>query len=674
MPPIPTLANNTLVGVLDRIGEIHSSRDDCKEIVKVYETAIEKEEMQNWERFRLWDRLGRFYETNSDFEGMVKVFEKAVQIFESLKDTSSLKPTPGWPWDRLGAAYKAKKQHDLAILAYEKAVEMGSQCWNDLWDVYEARGEMNDAIKSVSRLTEAWPTAFYRWDQLARTYRAEGKTDRVVKVFELLMAKDPVASWPCVYIGNELCLKGDLAGAIVAYERAYRNAPPDEGPPFLRPSELPPPLPPVPPPHISTTVTSGPPSFIPSAQSNQPPPLSSPVSLDSPPSFLSPFPFITPHQALPTSMRLSSVYPAMRDDSSGFPTSVLMRLAEIYELSDNYDGAIKVYQGLINQHPHRIWPWARVSRLYNAKAEHDKAINMLTGLRVAHPALIWVRICLGEAYTLKNDFDNAIKTFRDAIDQNLISFWVKYHLTFGSPGGPSPMQTPNIERVTSNYIFYRYLGDVFQAKGDYKAAIEAYQLSIQTAPNKSILFSYLLPSQQIEAFPGSTIVVTAEWPRTFLWKRLGEAYKAIGDVQSATNLYRRAIAVYRDALEAPSGSENWELVWAYSDHGFRETIAILSLTSLALWTTIGEVYRDIGDPAKGLHAFETALKLDPNNQWLKKVVSELRTETVAFESATRESLGEKTVASEPVARESIGNHSSNAWRKGMGDGIMIFGV
>jgi tetratricopeptide (TPR) repeat protein len=592
-----------MLQVLDKIGDLCIAKGDFSDVIKACETAMEEDPMPDWQRYRVCDRLGRVYEAMGDTDQMIKVFRKAVDIFQSTKLHVST-PSLGWPWERLAMAYKAKGEYELAIQTYEDSVRHGGRCWNDLWECYEAKGDNPGAIKSIERLTKNRLPLGFLWRDILQSYTTKGRWDRAVKLAEFAIEQYPTESWPWICLGDWLYDAKDLTGAITAYETAIKY----EGydyfnffDPSIRTQVLPsspaPPAPPAPPPSLV-------------------------VPFDSPDNFLSPFP--------------PPLFPEDGDELfGGFPTletedmlkKILRRLGDCYESNQDHDDAIRVYERVLNLAVGDSLAWTDLSRACCAKGDHDKLIRTLTNVVVNRPMPSWASILLSKAYSAKNDFDNAIKTLQDAVENDMTFLWEYNVVQVPTTGIMQLFYTEHgrvvrCQLVTSNFIFHIGVGDYHKARGDNYSAIRAYKSAIQAAPNDTILFSRVTRTQPNLYGVPSPDTINALLSNEFLWKRLGESYKAIGEHKNATSLYKRAITTYRAGLMPAMRAGN-NLVWHLQTLDFREKLSMGPLSEIELWSIVGEAYREIPDIPKAFDAFRNAWKREPNNPWLRNIVGDL---------------------------------------------------
>jgi len=159
-------------------------------------------------------------------------------------------------------------------------------------------------------------------------------------------------------------------------------------------------------------------------------------------------------------------------------------------------------------------------------------------------------------------------------------------------------------------------------------AIEEYNTTIQLSWRPAILYAYLridlvLPT---EFRPSTAITIDGSLvPRYFLWYSLGEAYKAISDIDNANKVYNAVIAAYQMALENATRNDLFwqfnepDLEWGLFDVFYRKS----SLPESVLWTAMGTAYQCKGEMVEAAQAYRMALEQDQSNHWLRNMVREL---------------------------------------------------
>ena len=490
-------------------------------IIEEYENTIKEwTDLPTADLVQLWDRFGTVYLARYDYDGMINVFQRAVKMFESLNNPDKFSvtlPSPGWPWNRLAESYKAKGDLNSAISTYETVIdEMTTQervglttidaswwAWCPLWDAYDSTGQLDGGIRFVGRLTETWSVARdqSRWNNLARICRAGTNIDRVIKIFEFATNKDPGVTWAWISLGDELCVKDDFHGASNAYETAIRVSqgyiPVYE--PFWNYSSMvgynsvPPFYSKYPPISLSHTSTVWIPRSPTPADvrpvSHKAPTFSGMRIMPSPRNGIS---FYSLPQGLPP-MAVAQVPPPPPSlpasySSWGFPAYYMpqitvcdfdsplyiwFRLGFVLEAAREYKAAIKAYSYVVRRAPYLSWIWVRLNKLYCEIGDFNEAIKISKAASEAYPAAAWAWMNLGDIYQTVGDYSTAIGTFEDAIEREIAVIWRHGQDLLKTPAAP---EFPGLcERITSSYLFYKRLGDLYFLTHDYSLSSPGIQ-------------------------------------------------------------------------------------------------------------------------------------------------------------------------------------------------------
>jgi len=227
------------VSSFDRVGELYALRGDFKMIKRIFEKALAEDDLEPNDRLALLERLGPLHEVLGDFHAMV-------QTYRTLADMTDASTTNSWSWYRLGIAYHALGNYDMAIEAYAKSNKMGGAYWNELRDAYEAKARTTDTKFEFTEfaLTEKFPhwqpmgwssklpptlveigvqppaPPLYDYATITTLFLS---CDRALKFLEILIERDSSEGWAWNLLGDILCYRGDLPGAIEAYKSAIRN-------------------------------------------------------------------------------------------------------------------------------------------------------------------------------------------------------------------------------------------------------------------------------------------------------------------------------------------------------------------------------------------------------------------------------------------------------------------
>ena len=156
-------------------------------------------------------------------------------------------------------------------------------------------------------------------------------------------------------------------------------------------------------------------------------------------------------------------------------------------------------------------------------------------------------------------------------------------------------------------------------------------MTIQKARTKVILWAYFYTRRVTNGEYRHTVTIPIDdgLISHFLWCSLAQAYAAVGDVRSASEIYDWAIEAYQAAIHTKVRNT---LLWRYEYSTpadiFRWGIFDIirckqSLSDSVLWAAVGLAYQLKGESLNAVEAFKNALRLQPCNEWLRNVVDNL---------------------------------------------------
>jgi tetratricopeptide (TPR) repeat protein len=140
-------------------------------------------------------------------------FDAAIGEYNEIVST----PDDAQHYFDLGAKYLVEQKYGKSIIAFNKAItlnELFAEAYKGLADAYKGKG---DTAKYQEYLKRA-----------ADIFAFQDRLQEAKELFAEILASDAYAVNPYNSLGVQLRLKGDVAGAIHAYNRALELTPDDE--------------------------------------------------------------------------------------------------------------------------------------------------------------------------------------------------------------------------------------------------------------------------------------------------------------------------------------------------------------------------------------------------------------------------------------------------------------
>jgi tetratricopeptide (TPR) repeat protein len=259
--------------------------------------------------------------------------------------------------------------------------------------------------------------------------------------------------------------------------------------------------------------------------------------------------------------------------------------------------AIQAYQRAIQLAPALICPWNNLGILYTRLGRNDealaafkKAIEIKPGDAVSWNGLgdIYMKLeqpenairsylkaieftpnfqtawCgLGNAYFSANRIQNAFKAFQKSFTLNRKSTQTIIGLARilnlqGRENNAIQAYEAALNIDPRNAAAWNELGKMRLKTGDREKAIAAFEKAIELAPQNAMLYSsqaetYLELGLHLEAIPlfeKSLSLMDMDDDKAFVWNRLGDAFRQIGDYNRAVSAYRAADEFSRKSDEA----------------------------------------------------------------------------------------------------------------------------
>ena len=322
------------------------------------------------------------------------------------------------------------------------------------------------------------------------------------------------------------------------------------------------------------------------------------------------------------------------------------QLLEIYYAKGDYDGAIALFECLVNSsHRFEPWVWSPLLKAYVAKSGYKVAIKRIeTAINESQIALsLSLAYRILETFETAEDYIGAIAWFRGVVDSHPTDGWAWNVLADAYIAGGQYYKAVDlyhtaIKQISIDYSFYLRLGDVYFAMSDEKSALDAYSQAINMAGTPVFQFAYIDMRANLDPYlwESPEITIDTNLRRSFLWYSLGEIHKRTRDYDAAAKVYKSAVTFYKRSIER----DDEMLLLQYSEivecAGSFDVFQKFSLHKVVLWSTLGhkavlwsalgEVYRTMGELADSLLAFRKALEIKPENRWLQSMIQKLAAE------------------------------------------------
>jgi tetratricopeptide (TPR) repeat protein len=258
---------------------------------------------------------------------------------------------------------------------------------------------------------------------------------------------------------------------------------------------------------------------------------------------------------------------------------------------------------------------------YEMKGDEAWA-DALTRLALKFPYCLAPVLFRGDVHFRKGQYELAVGAYEAAIEENPIDVvsWKKLGLArmmHGDYRGSIKALLAGLELSPTDFSLRKSMGDVFLATSDYVQAVTEYEIALRQSRSEDI-FVASLSTDHFNGEPPLTL--SANLWDSFIWPGYGEAQKALGNVNSANQIYNTVIARYEEVLLRHDNS----LRWQYESWNPYQSCTKTNLKEKFVWSALGEAYRRSGEVGKALNYFEKALSCESDNKWLEEIVSSLR--------------------------------------------------
>ncbi len=169
-----------------------------------------------------------------------------------------------------------------------------------------------------------------------------------------------------------------------------------------------------------------------------------------------------------------------------------LRTAQLLERQGNLDGAITIYEGLIEKNPRNSFAYRRLKELYKRQNRLDQAIILVLNHLKYYPNDLQAQVELGEIYLLKKDTKAAREVWSDFEQQfgdnpNIYRILMQTYIRFGM----EPEMTAVIKRGRARFhnpaLLALDLADFYNARRTYDKALDEYLLYVTNNPRQKKL-------------------------------------------------------------------------------------------------------------------------------------------------------------------------------------------
>ena len=310
--------------------------------------------------------------------------------------------------------------------------------------------------------------------------------------------------------------------------------------------------------------------------------------------------------------------------------SLQSKIFEAYQAIGNPDGAVMFFQSVIKlPNGEGQWAWPALMRAWAMKGDLEQATRKFEAAvedtRIEPtPGLCYAIL---ELYQAESDLDGAIKLFTKVVDSSPLDGWswhilAEAHKMNADYTGAIKVCESALQCLSMDYSFHKCLCDLFLTISDPWKALQHYS-SIKVLAPESFLWEHI-HLRPISLHDNHKVVVAVDKSlrEGFLWHSMGIVYKAIGEDPKACEIYDTVIGQYQLALDQKSN----DLVMDYTGMNpfeGKSTVfqTYVDLPVVAVWSALGEAYKARGNIKAAYGAFQKAMELEPNNEWLCSMVN-----------------------------------------------------
>jgi len=272
------------------------------------------------------------------------------------------------------------------------------------------------------------------------------------------------------------------------------------------------------------------------------------------------------------------------------------------KLTKNYNSAIEVYRKYLNLSPNDFKTYLEVAYCYIAINNPDAELGeLLKAYRIRKDSKVGIEI--GNLYYRKGEYKNAIEYYEKAKDKEFFEANAGLQLAdayvkSGEVDKSLKYMDEIQETFKENSKFYVILGDIYRIKEDSNKAIENYQKAIG-----------------INSKDLTTLV------------KIAELYKK-------EKKWKEALSYFEKALELDKENENILINISYCWNNLGEFVKAINTLkeittrinpkNLDAHINLGAVYLGFNLPEYAYTEWKEALKIDPNNEIVKKHIEDLK--------------------------------------------------
>jgi tetratricopeptide (TPR) repeat protein len=250
-----------------------------------------------------------------------------------------------------------------------------------------------------------------------------------------------------------------------------------------------------------------------------------------------------------------------------------LRLAQCLRVVADMEGAGKLYEAIINEHPDSPHAYYGLGRVYSTRNDISRAVEMFQKACDLFPNFGAAHYALAHAYQRLGKTDLARK---------------QQALSKESEGGFPPVEDPLLAEVRAVYRDYDAFlksAELFGGKGEFEAAAAAYEAALEVNPQLAQAHARLI----------------------YLYGRLGQIAKAEEHFQTAVRLEPNHAEAYfhYGTLLMGQGKP------AEAEESFRKTVEIDPQHAEAR-TNLGFLLEGRGETAQAVTEFQRALESKPD--------------------------------------------------------------
>ena len=167
---------------------------------------------------RSWLMLARILDGPDQLPQMLEALDKALALQPRLTEAFDYKVRALAAAGRLEEAFAACRP---AVFGDSIPLELRAR---ESW-LESERGDVKAAISKMRALVAEEPFYFWAWSRLCDWYQQTGNADGYLESAQALVKINPQYEVSMGYLGEARLIKGDRAGALEAYKRAFELAP-----------------------------------------------------------------------------------------------------------------------------------------------------------------------------------------------------------------------------------------------------------------------------------------------------------------------------------------------------------------------------------------------------------------------------------------------------------------